>query len=304
MSHPRTVKALRQLEGLAAGVLSHTYGLAIKPVVSPFLAAGDAYGAREALGHVVQTGYLGPAANLRDRLAPLIEKMAHHGALDITHQIAAAVREAGVPLSRVLPVTPRIVAADADLYQAGATRIMHEHLRATATEVSETILRGINDGRTAKEIGGQLHSLEVRIPVRNADGDVTGYKGGLLRTWADTWAVTETTRYYNLGRVRVAEAAGDNLWGYRYSVIQDEHTTDECMELVDVLVPKDEAAPDPPFHWRCRTEKVAVLSDEIGGRDSIGAYQNRGEDKGFPDGWQAAEGFGGSVWDQLYGRAA
>ncbi len=303
-SHPKTNLALARIEKAVARVLRRTYGVAIEPHVAPWLAAGDAAGAREALAHIVQTGYLSPAAaNLTRDLRGYVERLAYVGAVDISHQVGTALRGTGHRLSEVMPPTARIVAADADLYQRAAVNIVHAHVKASAEGVSEAILRGINRGDTARDIGKVIHSLPVRVPVKDVDGQVVGHRESLLRQWADTWARTETTRYYNLGRVRAGDAAGDYLWGYCYDVIQDDATTDECMALVGVLVPKEDDAQDPPFHWNCRTEKKAVMSSEVGGPDSIDAYEVAGEVKDFPDRWQPDEGFGGPVLDQI-ARAA
>ncbi len=119
-------------------------------------------------------------------------------------------------------------------------------------------------GETDEAIGARIDQLET----------------GLARAHADTWARTESTRYYTLGRSAAIEAA-DDVWGYEYVVIVDNRTTTICRAFVGKRVAKAAMGKFPPFHYNCRTTVAAVFFDEAPEVDD-----ELGEDA------QPAEGFG------------
>ncbi len=135
-----------------------------------------------------------------------------------------------------------------------------EHIR-------QAVEQGLRAGETDQDIGARLDQLET----------------GLARAQADTWARTETTRYYTLGRVQSIEAA-DDVWGYEYVVIVDNRTTDICRAFVGKRVSKERMTKFPPFHYNCRTTVAAVFFDEAPDlEDELGEEA------------QPAEGFGADV---------
>ncbi|NUP99567.1 MAG: minor capsid protein [Armatimonadetes bacterium] len=106
------------------------------------------------------------------------------------------------------------------------------------------------DGSTDREIGRSIARLDI----------------GLSRAHANTWARTESTRFYTLGRVQQAEVAGDYVWGYEYVVIEDTHTTDICRGFIGKRVSKEQATRFPPSHYNCRTTMKSVLRSDLTGQ--------------------------------------
>jgi SPP1 gp7 family putative phage head morphogenesis protein len=111
------------------------------------------------------------------------------------------------------------------------------------------VVRGLAAGATDAQIGERIA----------AAGAVTH------RAHADTWARTQTTTYYALGRARQIEGSGDAIVAYRYVVIVDDRTTPICQALAGRVVPKAKMTRFPPFHWNCRTGVAAVFAPRYGG---------------------------------------
>lgn len=155
-----------------------------------------------------------------------------------------------------------------DLYRQLSARMVDETMLEGWETTRETILKGIAKGLTDQQIGESIHELGVTK----------------LRAWANTWARTETTRFYNLGRLVAAEEAGDLVWGFRYDVIVDDRTTEICLGFVGYQVAKALLRFVPPLHWACRTPLVAVMPGWLTGQKE--------PETTLPFGVRPAEGFG------------
>lgn len=184
------------------------------------------------------------------RVARLVTDLAMRGQADADDEIAGAARRgrfAAEPIPEPLP--PRISEADAAYYDQAARALVekisaehYDRLRATVTD-------GLRRGVTDRQLGREIHQLDL----------------GLARHHADTWARTETTRFYTLGRVRSIEAAGEAVWGYEYVVIVDNRTTEICQGYIGKRVAKADMTHFPPFHYNCRTTVRAVMAEAVSG---------------------------------------
>lgn len=144
-----------------------------------------------------------------------------------------------------------VLEADIAAYRRLAS-VLAEQMAAEQYEaLKSVIVDGLRAGLTDREIGAELRDA------------------GLFQSaaHAKTWARTETTRYYTIGRAVEIEGAGDAVWGYEYVVIEDTRTTTICRELVGKRVPKAEMTSYPPFHYNCRTTIMAVMAEWVTDED-------------------------------------
>lgn len=144
-----------------------------------------------------------------------------------------------------------VLEADIAAYRRLASVLAEQMADEQYDRLKEILVSGLRSGMTDREIGREL---------READLLQSG-------AHAKTWARTETTRYYTIGRATEIEAAGDAVWGYEYVVIEDTRTTTICQALVGKRVPKDEMTSYPPFHYNCRTTIMAVMAQWVTDED-------------------------------------
>jgi len=207
--------------------------------------------------------------DLTRRTKALITSLSEVGMLDLSAEVRAAIEPVRPSVAASLPNPKRISTDDALLYESAAGQLVHDHLKAGADQISEVLIRGLEEGIDDKALGERIHQLGMTR----------------LRAHADTWARTETTRWYTLGRVRMAEEAGDAVWGYEYVVILDDRTTDLCRSLYQRRVAKDAITRFPPFWWNCRTTLRAIMAEWVTGKDP--------ENNLLGDDARPAEGWGG-----------
>lgn len=246
-----------RLESQLANVLRRVGLAQVGPVVGDFTVAPDGverlveqYRAEEALRKLERQGAaLEANPTVLREVRRIVERLYQFGLIDVRGELAKALAGTGVSAADVLSEPTRIAQRDALLYDKAARGLVHEHLAGNFQAISDTMTRGLERGLTDKQLGSDLHAL----------GATT------LRSHADTWARTETTRFYTLGRTAMIEDAGPYVWGYEYVVIDDDRTTDICRELVGKRVAKADMTAWPPFHWNCRTTVVAVMAPGFGG---------------------------------------
>ena len=205
--------------------------------------------------------------DMQRRTATIIGSLAKAGLVDVDGEIREVLRGVRASVALEIPNPYRVNLDDALLYESAAGQLVHDHLQAGADQISETIIRGLRQGVDDKAIGERIHKLGMTR----------------LRSHADTWARTETTRWYTLGRTRMAEEAGDAVWGYEYVVILDDRTTDICRAFVGKRVAKDAIREFPPFHWNCRTGVRAIMAEWVTGKDP--ERNLLGDDVAPAEGW-------------------
>ena len=92
-------------------------------------------------------------------------------------------------------------------------------------------------------------------------------KGILNPAHAETVFRTNVNSAFNTGRMDAIfhPSIAGAFPAIQYFVVEDEHTTDICRALIDVIIPIDEMTRGqflPPFHYNCRTLAVAIhISD-------------------------------------------
>jgi len=246
---------LRRMEAQLANLLRRVYGLQLAPVLSPLDGAAD--GSRLTQRGVAATlaklaalnGQLVVNRSVLRQMRQVVEGLAQTGQLEIDQEMRQALRRSGTTVAESLPDPQRINVETASSYERASTQLLTQYSEEIRQSIAEEVTRGLARGLTDRELGARLHLLGA----------------SRLRSHADTWARTETTRYYTAGRGQMAEAAGPLVWGYRYVVIVDEATTDICLGFVGETVAKDEMSDWPPFHWNCRTTVIAVMAPAVVG---------------------------------------
>lgn len=223
-------------------------------------------------------GSLTPAPGMQRRVRAIVEQLAGLGMVDVRGELAAALRGTGQSVAEALASPTRISREDARLYDRLAGSLVQAQVREHVAQVRDEVVRGLEAGITDRELGARIDRLGATR----------------LRSHADTWARTETTRYYTLGRMRLAEEAGDWVWGYRFAVIVDDRTTDICRPYAGRVVAKADLKAVPPFHWNCRTTLVPVTAAEAKRR---GLRSNLGDA-------QPADGFGADPRELVAWREA
>ena len=229
-------------------------------------------------------------AQLVRELAFILRNLELSGALDMHQAMITELIDTRPSLAASMPDPINVVRTEALVYERSADVLMHRHMQAVAGAVSDAVLTGLEAQETNAEIGARLYVMLKGQP------NVVDGKKGLLRSWANTWAITEANRYNNLGRIEMAEEAGDYVWGYRYQGTLDDHTCDECAAYIDppLEVSKEDCTDFTPFHFGCRTNMWPVMSSEITGRE------NRSDTDALAEaGKGISEGFGGDPREAL-----
>lgn len=186
--------------------------------------------------------------SVRRRVARLIGELVRQGVADAEREMDRRRRRKRGFAVQSIPgglELPKVDDAEVDLYHRVASVIVDQLEAEQFGLVREAVEAGLRAGETDEAIGARIDQLDT----------------GLARAHADTWARTESTRYYTLGRSAAIEAA-DDVWGYEYVVIVDNRTTAICRAFVGKRVSKAAMRKFPPFHYGCRTTVAAVFFDE------------------------------------------
>lgn len=80
---------------------------------------------------------------------------------------------------------------------------------------------------------------------------------------SNTISSVNTIGMVNLGRNNAFDDNEDDIWGYTYSAVLDDVTTNMCKSLDGRTVRKKSELPDPPLHLNCRSIIVSILKDEL-----------------------------------------
>jgi hypothetical protein len=139
------------------------------------------------------------------------------------------------------------------------------------SDVWEAIERAVRDGET-------LEDFRVHVGEKLASA-----WGGENPARLETIFRTNVHGAYSAGRQYLNQQVRDTHPYERYSVVDDDRTSDICEELIDVVVLSG-TGPVPPLHMQCRTDKIACTEAEA---KELSAELADGDD------FEAAEGFGG-----------
>lgn len=107
--------------------------------------------------------------------------------------------------------------------------------------IEQAVLQG-EDAQTT------LQKLQSRLPT---------YTG----VWLETLYRTELLRYENWASVYEMQRVPE-IVAYRYSVVQDDRTSELCKSYAGKVVLKSDLLHIPPLHYNCRTVLIPVLDDE------------------------------------------
>lgn len=117
------------------------------------------------------------------------------------------------------------------------------------TDVWEAIDSAVANGET-------LEDFRERVSEKLADE-----WGGEDPSRVETIFRTNVQGAYSAGRSAQNARVRETHPYERYSVVDDDRTSDICEALKDVVVPAG-TGPVPPLHFNCRTDKVAITEDE------------------------------------------
>lgn len=270
---------LRRIEAQLSTLLRRVYGLQLTPTVQSLSnAAPTAVLTQRKVSDILQqlaqlNGRLVVNRSVLRQMRQAVEGLLQTGQIEITDEMRRALRSADTTVAESLPDPERINVQTATSYERAAGELLTQYSAGIRQDIAEEVVRGLEMGLTDQQLGDRLHRLGATK----------------LRSHADTWARTETTRYYTAGRGQMAEAAGPLVWGYRYVVIVDEATTAICRQFVGRLVSKANMTHWPPFHWNCRTTVIAVMAPAVvGGRPRTTLPDN--VEQLIPDGFGQAPG--------------
>lgn len=248
---------LRRIEAQLSTLLRRVYNLQLVPTVQALsTTTPTAVLTQRKVADILQrlaqlNGRMVVNQSVLRQMRTVVEGLLQTGQIEITDEMRRALRSADTTVAESLPDPERINVQTAASYERAAGQLLTQYSEGIRQDIAEEVVRGLERGLTDQELGERLHQLGA----------------SRLRSHADTWARTETTRYYTAGRGQMAEAAGPLVWGYRYVVIVDEATTNICRQFVGRLVAKADMRRWPPFHWNCRTTVIAVMAPAVvGGR--------------------------------------
>lgn len=184
--------------------------------------------------------------NVRDIVAAL----GAAGAEDVLEDVGQAVRRSAS--SEVPAVQQKLVELgeeDVAFYEALAGPIIERGIEGVDRALARDIVNGLRRGLSASDLAVELAGS---LPTH-------------LQADAYSIARTETTRFYNLGRVRGGAAARRYVWGYLYEVVRDSGTTDVCKRFDGRRVALEDLRFWPPLHWGCRTTLKPIMREGFGG---------------------------------------
>jgi SPP1 gp7 family putative phage head morphogenesis protein len=142
------------------------------------------------------------------------------------------------------------------------------------SDVWEAIDAAVRNGET-------LEDFRERVGQKLADA-----WGGEDPSHLETIFRTNVHSAYSAGRAYQNSRVKDTHPYLHYSVVDDDRTSEICEDLIGVTLPQDDpfiATHQPPLHYRCRTDVVAVTEEEA---------REYGIDEVAPD-VEPDEGFGG-----------
>lgn len=156
----------------------------------------------------------------------------------------------------------RLALSDAELkklsdkYADAAFRISDKMTKGLERKLYDQIIESVRNGDLQKDAVASLRGVfekEGLAPWSN-------YKlEAVFRTQAQIG--------YAAGRYSAQQdpAVQDVLWGYEYSAIEDDRTTELCQELDGTKLPKDDpfwGRYTPPNHYNCRSTVLEVFKYE------------------------------------------
>lgn len=147
-----------------------------------------------------------------------------------------------------------------------------QSLRAKYTAESNKVLRLMSDevGRSIDSVTREV--IRQNLPVRSAVQEMRSAldRIGVSNTSThllETTVRTQTQIAYSAGRMNANEdpAIQEILWGYEYAAVGDSRTTDICLSLDGMRLPKSNPAWQrltPPNHYNCRSSLIEIFNDD------------------------------------------
>lgn len=110
------------------------------------------------------------------------------------------------------------------------------------------------------QYGGEIEKLSAKEAKSAASASMTK----LLEKGAEAMKTLAVTGAVNMGRGSIFQRSPELIYGFQFSAILDDRTTDTCLSL-DGLVfrKKDMANYQPPLHYNCRSILVEILMEEL-----------------------------------------
>jgi SPP1 gp7 family putative phage head morphogenesis protein len=182
----------------------------------------------------------------------------------------------------ILHVGPRTIRPRLSTAYSGAIDFLARRLEAPRETVANLrITYGDRAVQIAADASNALAESVTRAVARTtAEGE--GVRGG-IKAIAEAFNRAGVTpgKTYQLEAIfrtqtQIAYSAGrasgwrepdidDILWGFEYSAVLDDRTTDLCNSLNGVRKPKDDpfwSRFTPPNHWNCRSTAIEIFKDE------------------------------------------
>lgn len=152
-----------------------------------------------------------------------------------------------------LQLSQRDLVGLSNRYDAAALRVVETSSARLERAAQQAVLDAISAGEGAR---GGADALRAAF---TSQGYVAGADYQLEAIFR-----TQTNMAYSAGRWESLQdpALDDILWGFEYSAILDDRTTELCMSLDGTTRPKDDPFWDtytPPNHWNCRSTILEVL---------------------------------------------
>jgi SPP1 gp7 family putative phage head morphogenesis protein len=189
-------------------------------------------------------------------------------------------------LGKRMELTEAELDALVEKYGAPALRVTGSVTRSMEKRLEQALVDVTREG------GGVREGIKALRQAFVTEGWVPGADytlAGVFRT--QTQIAYSAGRWNSLQEPMVQE----ELWGFEYSAILDDRTTETCRKLDGMRRPKDDETWRrlwPPNHYNCRSTAVEVFSD-----------QRQAQATPVPEGIEAQKGFGVN-FGHVFGAAA
>lgn len=193
-------------------------------------------------------------AHLQGRLRSLVvQDVARRGKLSLSR----SVDQVQAFLEQRLRLTPQEAAGIEAQYGAAARSAAGDLAASARMAVEKATANAIRDRLTT---GSAVEAIRAALDKQGVT---------LQRPYAiETIFRTTMQTAYSSGRWSANEdpAVQEIIWGYEYSAVMDDRTTDLCSELDGMRQPKGNAVWRrlwPPNHYNCRSQAIEVFSGDV-----------------------------------------
>ena len=141
-------------------------------------------------------------------------------------------------------------------YTDEALRVTREASEFLEKELQEAIVETVLDGggvkegvkglRDAFQRAGYAPEADYRLEAIFRTQTQTAYSAGRVNAWRDP-------------------AIDEILWGFEFTAVADDRTTELCQGLDGTRRPKSDplwVQCTPPLHWNCRSTLIEIFNDE------------------------------------------